>query len=172
MGVEAVSRWTAMLARTRTFEGPLTRAQQHCHLVSRSQHPHPLIQRFLLLRDRERWGTRLRGPCRIAYMRLGFSAACSMLILRVLTCMADTSVVYLYPHLMRFWRFDLNIFDGQIFASFPRNRRLERFNICLSRGLRPATNLACDSLFFQSALYLLDLDGFVGLPCLQCLLPF
>ena len=35
------------------------------------------------------------------------------------TRMADTGIVYFYSDLVRFRCFDLNVFDGEVFASFP-----------------------------------------------------
>ena len=35
------------------------------------------------------------------------------------TRMADTGKVYFYSDLVRFRCFDLNVFDGEVFASFP-----------------------------------------------------
>ena len=40
--------------------------------------------------------------------------------------MADSSIVYLDPNLVRFWRLDFDILDGQGLPSFPSDRGLER----------------------------------------------
>lgn len=39
--------------------------------------------------------------------------------------MADSSIIYLDPDLVRFWRFDFDILHGQGFPSFPSDRGLE-----------------------------------------------
>ena len=45
-----------------------------------------------------------------------------------LTGMANAGVVDLYPNFMVLWSFDLDIFDGKVFASFPCNGRLGRLS--------------------------------------------
>lgn len=48
--------------------------------------------------------------------------------------MTDTGVVDLYPDLVRFGRFDLDIFDGKILSRFPSDGCLKGF---VSNGMGP-----------------------------------
>ena len=61
-----------------------------------------------------------RLPC------LSFSSAFNGILAQ--TCMANTGVVYFYADLVRFWCFDLNVFNGKIFACFPGYGSLKRVN--------------------------------------------
>ena len=49
------------------------------------------------------------------------------------TCVADTSVIDFYADLIRFWGGNLNILNGQVFASFPGHSSLR----CLAQGMSP-----------------------------------
>ena len=48
------------------------------------------------------------------------------------TRMADTGVVYFYSDLVRSRCFYLNVFNGEVFAGFPRYGGLETVNHCSS----------------------------------------
>ena len=58
--------------------------------------------------------------------RLSFSSAANFVGAQ--TCMADTSVVYFYTDFVRFWCFNLNVFDREVFACFPGYGSLARVN--------------------------------------------
>ena len=50
------------------------------------------------------------------------------------TRMADTGIVYFYSDLVRFRCFDLNVFDGEVFACFPSYgglHKVNKFLLCL-----------------------------------------
>lgn len=68
-------------------------------------------------------------PFRKAYTRLprlSFASASNGILAQ--TCMANTSVVYFYADFVRFWCFDLNVFNGEVFACFPGYGSLELVN--------------------------------------------
>lgn len=46
--------------------------------------------------------------------------------------MADTSIVYFYADFVCFRCFDVNIFDGEVFACFPSYGGLKRVNCIMA----------------------------------------
>lgn len=52
------------------------------------------------------------------------------------TCVADTGIIDFYPDFMRLWGFDVDVFDREVFAGFPRYSRLGFCSIGCGRPRR------------------------------------